>query len=134
LSDYAYIYNLGPQVVAVGADVLFDTNGILSGITHVPSSSLITVTTSGVYKVTFSVSAVEPNQMALALNGVVVPGTTYGSGAGTQQNTGQATIQLSPGDVLTLRNAGSPIAVTLPTLTGGFTPNVNASLTIEKLA
>ncbi|MDW2796257.1 collagen-like protein, partial [Clostridium boliviensis] len=39
LSEYAYIYNLDAQVVALEADILFSTNGIIVGtITHAPGT------------------------------------------------------------------------------------------------
>jgi hypothetical protein len=59
-------------------------------------------------------------------------GTIYGSGAGTQQNTGQAIFTLAAGDVLTVRNHSSAAAVTLQTLAGGTQSNANASV-VEKL-
>ena len=122
-------------MVPIEADVTFSTNGILTpGITHGPGTSTILITTAGIYEVTFSVSGVEPDQFTLFLNGLSpVAGTTYGSGAGTQQNNGQAIIALSSGDVLTLRNHTSAAAVTLQTLAGGTQLNVNASILIKKL-
>ena len=135
LSQYAFIYNLLAQVVPIGAAVTFDTNGpITPGITHAPSSANINIESPGIYKVTFSVSGTEPNQFALFRNGALVPGTIYGSGAGTQQNTGLAIITVSANDVLTLRNNASPAAVTLATPIGGTAASTNAAVTIEKLA
>jgi hypothetical protein len=120
--------------VAPEEDVGFDTNGVLTpGITHLPGTAGIMLVNTGDYKVTFSVSAIEPNQMALFVNGTLVPGTVYGSGAGTQQNTGQAILTITAGDVLTVRNHTSPAPVSLQTLAGGTQANVNASVTIEKL-
>lgn len=134
LNDYGYVYNEGAQVVAIEADVAFDTNGLLTpGITHAPGSTEIQVVAAGDYKIAFSTSGVEPHQMALFVNGVLLPGTIYGSGAGTQQNTGQVITTLGAGDVLTLRNHSSAAAVTLQTLAGGTQTNVNASVAIEKL-
>jgi hypothetical protein len=130
-----FIYNVSAQTVPVEADVIFDANGILkAGITHDPGTTQIAVTNPGSYEVTFSVSGVEPNQFALFLNGALVTGTVYGSGAGTQQNNGQAIIALAAGDVLTLRNHSSAAAVTLQTLAGGTQTNVNASVVIKKLS
>jgi hypothetical protein len=80
------------------------------------------------------VSGVEPSQFALFVNGAAASGTVYGSGAGTQQDDGQAILTLSAGDVLTLVNHTSAAAVTLQTLAGGTQTNVNSSLLIEKLA
>ena len=134
LSEYGYIYNRGAQVVALEADVIFDGNGVMTpGITHAPGTTQIAVTTPGDYKVSFSVSGVEPSQMALFLNGSPLTDTVYGSGAGTQQDDGQTIVSLAAGDVLTLRNHTSSAAVTLQTLAGGTQTNVNASVVIERL-
>ncbi len=90
------VYNVSAQTVPVETDVIFDTNGNLSpGITHTPGTTQIAVSNPGKYEVTFSVTGVEPNQFALFLNGALVIGTVYGSGAGTQQNNGQAIIALA---------------------------------------
>jgi hypothetical protein len=134
LAEYAYVYNLGAEVVAIEADVTFDSNGILTpGITHAPGNAGIAFTSAGTYKVSFLVSGAEPGQFALFVNGALVPGTVYGSGAGTQQNTGQVIVTLNAADVLTVRNHSSAAAVTLQTLAGGTQTNVNASVLIEKL-
>ena len=134
LSQYGYIYNLGAQIVPLESDISFDTNGVLTtGITHTPGTSQIHVINTGDYMITFSVSSVQPDQFALFVNGVQVTGTVYGSGAGTQQNNGQAIITLGANDVLTLRNHTSSAGVTLQTLAGGTQTNVNASIIIEKL-
>lgn len=129
------VYNLSPQTVPIEADVIFDTNGALSsGITHDPGTAQLAVSNSGKYEVTFTVTCVEPNQFALFVNGVQALGTVYGSGAGTQQNHGQALILLVAGDVLTLRNHSSAAAIGLQTLAGGTQTNVNASVIIKKLS
>jgi len=134
LAQYAYIYNLSPEVVPVESAITFDTNGVMTaGITHTPSSAGITLVNAGTYKVTFSVSGTEANQVALFVNGTVVDGSIYGSGAGTQQNTGQVLIVASAGDVLTLKNHTSAAAFGLASDIGGTQANVNASVAIEKL-
>jgi len=133
-SQYGYIYNLTAQTVAIDAVVLFDSNGVLTaGITHGLGSSDIKIVSAGDYKVTFSVSGTEPGQFALFLNGIQVPGTVYGSGAGTQQDNGQCIIAIGANDVLTLRNRSSAAAVGLQSLAGGTQINVNASIVIQKL-
>jgi BclA C-terminal domain len=133
-SEYGYVYNLDAEVVAIEADVTFSHNGILTpGITHAPGDAGISFTTVGIYKITYSVSGVEPGQFALFINGAEVAGTVYGSGAGTQQNNGQAIVSIASADVLTLRNHSSAAAVTLQTLAGGTQINVNASILIQKL-
>lgn len=135
LAEYAYIYNTAGATIAIEADVPFDTNGVMtSGITHAPGATGVTLVNAGTYAVTFSLSGVEPNQMAIFRNGVVVPGSIYGSGAGTQLTTGTVIVTAGAGDVLTLRNHSSAAAVGLQTLAGGTQSNSNASLLIEKLA
>ncbi|WP_025716288.1 hypothetical protein [Paenibacillus sp. 1-18] len=132
--QFGYIYNLRPQVVPIEGDIIFDTNGILTpGVAHVPGTTQIVVADAGNYEVHFSVSGVEPNQFAIFINGTLAGGTLYGSGAGTQQNTGQAILTLACGDVLTLRNHSSATPVTLQTLAGGTQTTVNASVIIRKL-
>jgi len=122
--------------VAVEAPVLFSTNGpIGSGVvSHAPGTSQVTVNTAGTYEIGFSVSGVEPNQFTLFANGSPIPGSTYGSGAGTQQNTGVTMVVLSVADVVELVNHSSAAAVTLQTLAGGTQTNVNASLTFNRLS
>jgi hypothetical protein len=105
-----------------------------AGITHAPGDDGIILEDAGIYKLTYSVSGTEPNQFALYADGVLIPGSIYGSGAGTQQNTGQVIFQFDAGTEVTLRNHSSSAAVTLATPIGGTAPSVNASILIEKLA
>jgi hypothetical protein len=137
LSQYAYIYNDAAQTVDIDADVNFNKNGTrTSGITHaagIPGAAGITLVNAGDYKVAFSVSGTQASQMALFVNGTLVPGTVYGSGAGTQQNTGLAIATFAAGDVVTVRNHSSAAAVGLAALIGGTEATTNASIVIEKL-
>lgn len=134
LSDYAYIFNDEDQTVAIEADVTFSDNGVITaGFTHAPGTTALNVVAAGAYKVSFSTSGTEASQFALFVNGLVVDGTTYGSGAGTQQNNGQVIVLLAAGDVLTLRNHSSSAAVGLATPIGGTQASVNASVLIEKI-
>ncbi|MDX6697208.1 MAG: hypothetical protein QOE65_605 [Solirubrobacteraceae bacterium] len=134
LTEYAYVYNLAAQTVPIEADVNFDSNGVLTaGFTHAPGTSQIQIVNAGDYRISYSVSGTEPSQFAVYLNGSGVAGTVYGSGAGTQQSTGQAIIQAGAGDVLTVRNHTSSAAVGLATPIGGTQANANASVVIEKL-
>jgi BclA C-terminal domain/Collagen triple helix repeat (20 copies) len=134
LAEYAYVYNLDGESVAIEAAINFDANGVMTtGITHAPGNAGIQVVNAGDYKVSFSVSGTEPGQMALFRNGVVVDGATYGSGAGTQQDTGQVIVRAGAGDVLSVRNHSSAAAVTLQTPSGGTQANADASILIEKI-
>jgi hypothetical protein len=132
--EYAYVYSTGAQTVPLEASVNFDAGGTLSpGITHSPGAAGITLTNPGIYELAFSVSGTGPNQIALFVNGSVVPGTIYASGAGTQQNTGEGIATIAAGDVLTLRNHTSSAAIGLATPIGGTQASTNASVSIEKL-
>ncbi len=132
--EYGYFYNTGAEVVPIEAAVTFDNNGAHSaGVTHAPGTATFVLVTAGVYTVSTLVSGVEPSQMALFVNGAALPDAVYGSGAGTQTNSGQTIVTANAGDVLTLRNHSSASAVTLQTLAGGTQTNVNASVLIEKI-
>ncbi|MED2523512.1 collagen-like protein [Bacillus thuringiensis] len=134
LSHYAYVFNTAAQVVALEAPILFNSHGrMTSGFTHTLGTSQLMVLNAGDYKISFSVSGVEPNQFTLFLNGAPVTSAVYGSGAGTQQNNGQTILALAAGDIITLNNHTSAAAVTLQTLAGGTQTNINASIVIEKL-
>ena len=135
LSEYAYIYNLDAQVVAIEADISFSSNGVIVGtITHAPGTSTIQIGSAGDYSVWFYANGVEPNQFTLFQNGAPVVGSVYGSGAGTQGNTGMVIITAAAGDILTVRNHSSASAVTLQTLAGGTQINSNASILIQRLS
>ena len=135
LSEYAYIYNLDAQVVAIEADISFSSNGVIIGtITHAPGTSTIQIGSAGDYSIWFYATGVEPNQFALFQNGAPVAGSIYGTGAGTQGNNGMVIITAAAGDVLTVRNHSSSAAVTLQTLAGGTQINSNASILIQKLS
>ena len=132
LSAHGYIFNLSNQTVLIEDDVSFDTNGLLTGIFHTAGTSTITIVNSGIYAIWFSVSAIEPNQFSLYQNGISIQGSIYGSGGGTQINSGMAIVNAFVGDIITLRNHTSASAVTLQSQ-GGTATNVNASILIQKL-
>lgn len=136
LLSYAYVYNLSGQSVGVGTAVVFDSVGpITSNFTFAPGTSTIQVINAGVYDVIFSASGVEPNQFALFANGILVPGTIYGSGAGTQITTGFGIVVLPANSVLTLvNNISSEPSVDLQTNAGGTQFNTNASIKILQIA
>jgi len=134
LSSYAYIFNLTEQSVAVETDVTFSHNGNFNGILHTPAASQIVLGSAGDYAICFSVSGVEPCQFTLYHNDTPIFGSTYGSGAGTQIDSGTVIETVAAGDIITLRNHSSAAAVTLQTLAGGTQTNVNASVFIEKLS
>ncbi|SPF40845.1 Collagen triple helix repeat family protein (fragment) [Candidatus Desulfosporosinus infrequens] len=134
IAEYAYIYNLGLQVVPIEADISFSNNGVILGnITHALGTAPIILGDAGTYSIWFNASCNEPNQFALFQNGAAVAGAIYGSGAGTQPNPGMVMVIANAGDVLTLRNHSSAAAVTLQTLAGGTQSNADAAILIQKM-
>lgn len=132
--NYISVYNTTSQVVAVEGDIGFSATGASSGgLTHTPGTTNVVVGTAATYLISFTVSAVEPNQFTVFINGAPVAGSTFGSGTGTQQNHGEVVVALAAGDVITLRNHTSASAVTLQTVAGGTETNVNASLFIRAI-
>lgn len=135
LAEYAYIYNLDAQVVAIEADIVFSSNGVIFGtITHAPGTSTIQIGSAGNYSIWFYATGVEPNQFTLFQNGAPVAGSVYGTGARTQGNNGMVIITAAAGDILTVRNHSSSAAVTLQTVAGGTQINSNASILIQKVS
>ena len=133
--EYAYIFNKNTQVVALDEDIVFGINGIIVGsITHTPATSTIQIGSAGDYAIWFYTEVVEPSQFTLFQNGGAVDGAIYGSGSGTQENTGMVIITAATGDVLTVRNHSSTAAVTLQALAGGTQSNSNASILIQKIS
>ena len=139
---WGYIYNLGQltnsngKAIAPQASIPFDSAGPLNGVTYALLSGAIHVTSAGTYLIDFSVSGTEPNQFAIAVNGVPNTSTVYGAGAGTEQNNGQAIITLAANDVITLINHTSAGAVQLfatPPI-GGTAAAINASVVILRIA
>jgi hypothetical protein len=133
---YGYIFALTqPASVAIGAPILFDTNGPLLGVTHTPSSPTIAIVAAGTYSIRFSVSGAEPNQFGIAFNGNIAADSAsiYGAGAGAAQNFGQTIYTLAAGTTIQIMNYSSPSAVTLAQQ-GGTASNVYASVIINRLA
>ncbi len=115
--------------------VKFDSEGVISsGIKHGAGAAGVEIALAGTYLVSFSISGTEPSQFAIFLNESVVGGSIYGSGAGTQQNAGQAIVIVPAGGVLTIKNHTSAAAVGLALVIGGTQQSSNASLVIEKIA
>jgi len=132
--SYLYVYNLTGITIPIEANVPFYSSGLgTSDIIFTLGSPNVSFTQGGIYSVWFSVSGSEPNQFAIFKNGLLVPGSIYGSGAGTQQNNGYVIVSVVPGDTLTLRNHSSASAVTLASVIGGTQANSNASMMVVRI-
>ncbi len=92
------------------------------------------VLNAGVYKVTFSVTANEPNQLDIRVNHQVPESGALVFGAsGDVPNQGSAILTLASRNIVTLENWSSAGDVTLDTHEGGSAAAVNASILIEQL-
>ncbi len=136
VTGFETIYNVSSQTVANEADITFDSHSFGSGITFTNGTSAITVNTGGLYLVTFGLTATPFNQFAIFINGALgAPYAIFGAGAGgTQPNGGTVIFNLSAGDVITIRNHTSGFAISLLATVGGTATNVNAFVTILKMA
>ncbi len=105
LSAWGYVYQIGPQTVAVGSNVTFTDNGPLNGIVHTPGSPTIEVAAGGVYNIEFSVytSLNNPQDWAVVINGVSQSRFTSAG----QTITAATTLNLAARDRVTIRNANT---------------------------
>ncbi|GEM_PF-4801845 len=132
LSSYGHTYELATladATVVGGADVPFSNNGPLTGITHTAGTTTITVPTTGVYEIDYSVNitAGVGSAIAIAVNGTVDASTPITALIATGQINGAAMLTLAAGDVVTLRNNSAiPLVMNLA-------PGVGAYMLIKKL-
>ena len=130
---YAYIYNTGNQSIPTEGSIPFSSNGALLGISHNAGAGPITIETAGTYAVWFIVTGQLDNQLALFQNGLLVPGSIYGTDVATSSNSGIVMINANAGDILTLRNHTSTGPIILDNSAGGTQTNVSASITLLKV-
>lgn len=132
--QYAYVYNLLFETINSHENVVFSDNGdISSGIVHVPGTADVVVNVAGEYEVSFTVSAVEPNQFGISRNHSLVAGTLFGTATGGVPNTGSAILSLAAGDVVTIQNDEATSSYDLTPFAGGGLENADATLAIHKI-
>jgi len=136
-ADYGFFYSvtttgtIAPEV----AFPLFVNGAFTAGFTHVAGSTDIVIVTPGVYAVEYGVEVLEASQIALFLDAAVVPGSIFGSGAGTQQNNGAFILTTTlPNQILTLRNHTSAAALTPQVPSGGTAANNVSFVRLRRLA
>ncbi|WP_427854421.1 BclA C-terminal domain-containing protein, partial [Desulfosporosinus metallidurans] len=132
LASFGYVYDLAilaNATIAGGSDVPFSDNGPLTNITHVAGSTTITVVTTGIYEIFYSVSftAGLNASFALTVNGTVDASTPVPALVSVGEIAGQAILSLVAGDLITLRN-NSLISAVL-----ALSPSVGAQFTIIRL-
>lgn len=139
LSHYADFFALMPgdnsTTIAVGSPVLFPQDGPTSATSIVRiNTSQFMLISIGTYEVRFLVSVTESGQLALALNGSIIPTTVVGQATGTSQICGMFFIRtVATNQILTVINPpGNPAALQITPLAGG-TNSVSAHLLIKQL-
>lgn len=138
VSSFAQFYALmpgdNPGVVPIGGNVEFPQNGPTSGtdVTRIDAGSF-NIAAIGTYMVNWQVPVTEAGQLALTLNGSLLPYTVVGRATGTSQIVGTTLIVTeSMNSVLTVVNSSSYSAFTITPMAGGTNP-VSASLVITRL-
>ncbi|PKM76812.1 MAG: hypothetical protein CVU90_10320 [Firmicutes bacterium HGW-Firmicutes-15] len=102
---WGYVYQIGTQSVAIGSPIDFSNNGPLNAITHTPGTSSINISVTGVYNIAFAINTTNTNPQDW---GVVVNGIIQAEfNAAGQSITGIASLVLSSGDTVTIRNVAS---------------------------
>jgi hypothetical protein len=132
---YGQVYNVSAQTVGAETAVVFDTLGPANGFVHSINSNDLVALDGGTYLIRFSITAAEPNQFTVFVNGAPIDASTFGSASADQQNNGLVVVDLQAGDSLALVNHSSAGSVTLSTAiaAGGTATNVNASLFAQQL-
>jgi len=114
--------------VASGANYTFSSDRGLVGITHTAGSANIVVTNAGTYSILFTVYLTNNSvqNIAVAVNGVVVDEFTMGAGSG--EVGADTMLALHAGDIVTIRNIDNNTA----SLTAA--PFISAYVLITRLA
>jgi hypothetical protein len=141
-SEYSEFYALMPpensSPVVAGAAVEFPQDGPSSGGILRGGPSTFVLSSSGTYRVAFTVSVTEGGQLELTLDSgsgpLPLPYTVSGRASGTSQITGEALLTTTAANsVISLINpSGEPTALTITPDAGGVDP-VAATLVIEHL-
>ncbi|MGC7870150.1 cell wall-binding repeat-containing protein [Desulfosporosinus sp. SYSU MS00001] len=113
-----------------GADVPFNGNGQMSGISHTAGTTGITVQNTGTYKIDYNtcITAGLDAELAVAVNGTVAPSTGIPVLTAVGEVSGSAILSLNAGDVITLRN-NSVVPLTL-----ALAPSAGAQMSIAEVS
>ena len=121
----SFVSTLGQTVVA-GEEIVLDTEISALNITPNATNTEFTVGVTAPYRVSYGVlSSDATGSFALAVNGAEVAGTELTILAANQERAGEAILDLTVGDVVSIINTGAG-ALTLPT-------GLNAYLALNRL-
>jgi hypothetical protein len=132
---YAFASNTSPETVLADSVVTFDLPGPMVGITTDVADNQFTVSTAGVYKVSFGVVADAASQLDIEVNGIdpADGSMVFGSVAGGPFG-GTTYLTLVADDTISLVNRTSATDLDLPQQAGGTGPLTNAWISIEQLS
>jgi len=83
-STFINMYSVMQQKILNSQPILFDTFSVCQGnCSHSPNSSEIWVWKSGYYHVSAIINQLQAGQFSLSKNGIVIPGSSYGSLTGS---------------------------------------------------
>lgn len=139
ISSYEYIYSTSAQLVSDNAPVIFNSPSSSSPIAFTTDTSTITLTTTGVYLISFQISTASDggSQWSIAKNGVISSLLTFNSRASNSQVYGETIINVTsaPTIISIINFSGRAILLSsgLPT-NDKFNTSVSASMTILKIS
>jgi len=142
ISSYGYIYNVSDATIKPGDAIPFDSQGLMSGVSHMSDSTDIIVNNAGIYLVNFLTQGTYAMSFVLFVNGIPVPGGSYESAPDLVDKMGkeygQVLINLRAGDVISLRNYSPADGMGPAYLRAAGKPgkplSVNASIVIVQIS
>ncbi len=102
---YVFLNSDTAQTVPIDSDVMFNCNGSMQNVAHVPGTGNITVNEAGTYNITFAINTTgnNPQVWGIAVNGEV---KSHFNCAG-QTLVASAKLSLNAGDIISIRNEGT---------------------------
>lgn len=104
LAAFGYVFNntTSSQSIAVGSNVLFNSNGPLKHIMHTPGTDSILINHAGIHNIAFSIYTWANNFQVwgVAVNGVVLSHFE----ADGRNITSSISLSLNANDIITIRN------------------------------
>jgi len=132
---YAFIHNVGPQVIEKKGPLLFSTPVLLTNVLHSERTAEVTILAEGMYIVSYMIVPATPSQWALvsSIKGVL-PGSHVGCNLGAIPVQACFLTHFEAGESIKIINIEATKNITLPAAVGGNNTTINASLMICKIA
>lgn len=129
---YIYVWTDIKQSIPLNSAIIWNNIGPNIGFV-LSAPDTIRPLDSGIYFCTKTVDTLEPNAFALYINGIMAPGTWFGSNS-TSQDVGQSLVRLNAGDLVSIVNKSSQGGtVTLSPLGSGSNLQTTAGFILFKI-